>query len=85
MVKRLSSPHRISAGALSEEVGVPQSTLSKWLPEADRVPVMSGTQHEDGRAPRRPEDWSVVEKLRAPAERESTNDLERLHRRRGPA
>lgn len=31
MIKRMAGPERISATALCQEVGVPQSTLSRWL------------------------------------------------------
>jgi len=31
MVEKLSGPNGKSATALAEEVGVPQSTLSRWL------------------------------------------------------
>ena len=38
MVQRLSGPDAISASALSKQVDVPQSTLSKWLRNAGIKP-----------------------------------------------
>ena len=37
MVKKLTSGGAISAGAMSLEVGVPQSTLSRWVREYGKV------------------------------------------------
>ena len=37
MVQKLAMPQGPSAGELATEVGVPQSTLSRWLREAGRV------------------------------------------------
>ena len=36
MVQRMAGPERISAGRLGEEVGVHQTTLSRWVREASR-------------------------------------------------
>lgn len=41
MVERMSGPRGMSATALSEEVGVSKSTLSRWLREAGKVDEMS--------------------------------------------
>jgi len=41
MVKRLLGPEEISAYALSKEVGVPQSTLSRWAQRARTLERMS--------------------------------------------
>jgi DNA-binding transcriptional MerR regulator len=55
----------MSAGALSRELGVPQSTLSRWLREAANVGMAGGT---DGGAPlsrtRGSKSWTAAEKLR---------------------
>lgn len=37
MIKRLTGPHAITATALSEETGISQPTLSRWLREAGTV------------------------------------------------
>jgi hypothetical protein len=41
MIERMSGPSAMSATALSEEVGVSQPTLSRWLREASKVDEMS--------------------------------------------
>jgi transposase-like protein len=64
MVGRMLGERRLSASALSKEVGVGQPTLSRWLREAGRVGVVTES-NEDKRPERRPEDWSPKEKLRA--------------------
>jgi transposase len=65
MVQKLTTPGGPSATQLSREVGVPQSTLSRWVRMAGRV--------GNGAAPpdplkgpmeaKRPQDWSAEEKL----------------------
>ncbi len=71
MVERLAGPNGVSATALSAEVGVSQSALSKWLRDAGSlegmgkhkkpVDVVKGLESPR----RRPEDWSAEEKLKA--------------------
>ena len=41
LVARMAGPESISANALSQEVGVSQGTLSRWLREARTVGTMS--------------------------------------------
>ncbi len=78
MVQRLSGPGAPSALALSVETGVSQPTLSRWLREASSVrtvmpakpvssPEISPPTTVSPATPRRPEDWSAEEKLRAGA------------------
>jgi transposase len=64
MVGRMLGERRLSASALSKEVGVGQPTLSRWLREASRVGVVTQSE-EEKRPERRPEDWSSREKLEA--------------------
>ncbi len=66
MVKKLSGPEAKSAGALAQEVGVPQSTLSRWLRDCGRL---SGDMTE-GTMGKRAENWSAEEKLRGVLEYE---------------
>lgn len=54
MVQKMLPPNGRSAGALAEETGLPQPTLSRWLREAGKVGVMN----IPGRK------WTLVEKLR---------------------
>jgi transposase-like protein len=64
MIQRMVGRGRISAGALSKEVGVAQPTLSLWLKSASRVSVVSDDEKPLPRA-KRPEDWSPQKKLAA--------------------
>ena len=50
MVQRMSSPDGVSAYALSEDVVVHQTTLSRWLLEAGRVGSVSRRKKQ----PRKP-------------------------------
>ena len=71
MVQRLSGPTKDSASALSKKVGVPQSTLSRWLREAGRVPVMKKNRPEppsrSGES-KRPGDWTDEDRLKVVGE-----------------
>jgi len=68
MVRRMTGRDRISAARLSEEIGVSQPTLSRWLREAAKE-AKRGNGVETTTAPRgsrsvRPEDLPPAEKLR---------------------
>jgi transposase len=74
IVHRMVGPNAVSAHALAPEVGIHQSTLSRWLRESDRVRLMSRERKNAKRAqvpnltavrPKRPEDWAASEKLQA--------------------
>jgi len=68
MVARLVGPDAVSATRLAQEVGVHQSTLSRWLRQcAGSVAPMSKKK-------RRPQDWSSEEKLAALAEASSLSE-----------
>jgi hypothetical protein len=61
----------VSATALSKQVNVPQSTLSKWLRQARAGAACvflndpnRSPQLENAMTPRRPEDWPAEEKLK---------------------
>ena len=60
MVKKLTSPGAMSASALSSEVGIPQSTLSRWVREFS----YNGENGVIMRA-KRPGNWAIIEKLNA--------------------
>lgn len=76
-----------SANSVAQEVGVNQPTLSKWLRDARRVPVVSkSSKPEAGKeTSRRPEDWSAEEKLDVVLEARGLGEAElgELLRRRG--
>lgn len=54
MVQKMLPPNGRSAGALAEETGLPQPTLSRWLREAGQVGIMNIPARK----------WTLVEKLR---------------------
>ena len=74
MVQRLTLPGAPTLKALSKEVGVPLTSLSRWRAEASRVDGVSrkkGRRKESGqpgegpeRPPRSTRDWPPGEKLR---------------------
>lgn len=61
MVQRLTGRDAISANKLEQEIGVPQTTLSKWLEEARTLPAMR-------RPKKTAKSWSIDEKIRILAE-----------------
>ncbi|MGE0145571.1 MAG: hypothetical protein AB7I19_20325 [Planctomycetota bacterium] len=58
MVQRMAGPERISACALSKEVGVTQPTLSRWLRQAPTVAPMGGHNEQRGGA-KSPRQWDA--------------------------
>ena len=58
MVKKLTSPGGPSACTLAQEVGIHQSTLSRWVRDYGMVGKAGGVMKE-----RRPQDWTAEEKL----------------------
>lgn len=64
MIERMVGRGRVSASALSREVGVPQPTLSLWLKSAGRVSVVSDDEKPKPKV-MRPEDWTPQKKLAA--------------------
>ena len=81
MVKKMVAPNGWSATALSEEVGVPQSTLSRWLRDVRRLPDVTKPKDEK----RSPKKWTPEEKLRVVTEagRLSDDELGAFLRREG--
>ena len=80
MVQKMTGPNAIAATALSKQVDVPQTTLSKWLRLAGFKPPFGypkNTHYTDMRLPvtdKRPNDWSAEEKLNAVLEAASLTD-----------
>jgi len=71
MIQKMSGPDPISATALSKQVNVPQSTLSKWLRMAGVGPsygfpnnAHDYTKMSKIKDPKRPNDWSAEDKLK---------------------
>lgn len=73
MIKKMTGPGARSATALSEEVGIPQSTLSRWLRNYGTLSVL-----EDGMSStKRPQNWSTEEKMKAVLAYEAMDEEER--------
>ncbi len=72
MVRRMVGPGGLSANALARETGISQSALSKWYREAGKVRRMAEKDDQPAdrptRPPKRPQEWSAEEKLRAVVE-----------------
>lgn len=76
MVKRLVGPERISASALSREVGVSQATLSRWKQQARTLPAMSGSKDKSKRDAKSSRQWSSKEKLQVVVDAAQLSDEE---------
>ncbi len=81
MVNKLCGPGAISAYALAEEEGLAQSTLSRWKRQAATLVDMT-TRDKNNKpneeTPRkRPQDWTVEEKLQAVLEASELSDREK--------
>ena len=81
MIQKMSGPDPISATALSKQVNVPQSTLSKWLRVAGVGPsygypnnAREYTKMAKINDPKRPNDWSAEDKLKVVMEAASLDD-----------
>jgi len=57
MIERLTGQDAVSARQASQETGVPQQTLSRWLLDARSLPLMAPRK-------RRTKPWSVEDKAR---------------------
>jgi transposase len=75
MIERMVGHGRVSATALSREVGVAQPTLSLWLKSAGRVSVVSDDEKPKAKV-MRPEDWTPQKKLAAVMEAARLSDAE---------
>ena len=68
MIQKMTGPDAISATALSKQVDVPQSTLSKWLRKAGIHSSYAYPNPQKGNmimAAKTPNGWSAEEKLEA--------------------
>lgn len=80
MVQRMTGPDPISATKLAEEIGVCQSTLSRWLLEActevKRGNGVERTTHATASRPVLADDFPAAEKLRLVREATELSDEE---------
>ena len=81
MIQKMTGPDAISASALSRQIDVPQSTLSKWLRMAgvgssyDFPNTAYGyTKMAKIKGPKRPNNWSPEEKLKVVMEAAALDD-----------
>lgn len=80
MVERMSGPNPISANALSKELGLNQSTLSKWLRQAATVNDVAkrrSPKAPGNEAERRPQDRTAQDKVRIVLEAAALSEQER--------
>ena len=80
MIRRMASPDGVTATELAQEVGIHQTTLSRWLRDAATVKGLAIAPSAEGSEtpmkPRRPRDWTPEEKLQAVIEAQSLPDEE---------
>lgn len=83
IVQKMTSPNRPDVVALAEEVGVPRSTLYRWVADAGKLipqivvktpPTTEHTQRPSRM--KRPQDWSAEAKLAAVMEAAALSDEE---------
>lgn len=81
MIQKMTGPGALSATALSKQVDVSQSTLSKWLRLAGVDPSYSYPNNAKGYTnmtkidpPRRPNDWTAEEKMKVVMEASSLDN-----------
>ena len=70
MVKKMTGSEPRSATSLAVEVGVPQSTLSRWMRQYGRL----GAAEAEGSMGKRTQQWGPEEKLRAVLEYEKLDE-----------
>lgn len=79
MIKRMTGPNAMSATTVSQQTGIPQPTLSRWLRAAGTLRLVSKDQDmpPDANVPRkRAQDWTAQEKLQAVVETAAMSDDE---------
>ena len=82
MIQKMTGPNAISAFALSKQVDVSQTTLSKWLRNAGIEPSFGfpnntcdkKVQMRQTMTAKRPEDWTPEEKFKAVLEAASLSE-----------
>ena len=73
MIEKLSKPDGRTARALALEVGVAQSTLSRWVREYGSV----GQMGEGMKQKKRPQNWTAEEKMAAVIAYDGMDELQR--------
>ncbi len=70
MIQRMSGPEQISANALSKEVGIAQTTLSRWLRKTSILSDMTKQKKTNKQDSGRRRRWTAADKLRVVLEAE---------------
>ena len=91
MVRRMVGPSAVSASRLEDETGIPQPTLSRWLREAASIKDVSRPKPPSTPSaptpaePKRPQDWTALERaqLVLEASQLSEDELGEFLRRKG--
>ena len=73
MVAKIALPDGSSVSALSQEVGIPHQTLSRWVKEYANFGGKGGGIMKS----KRPEDWTAEKKLKAIVEYENLDEEQR--------
>jgi transposase len=67
MIQKMTGPSQLSANALADQVGIAQTTLSRWLRDAARLPQAHETHSSPQKGKimmvKRPADWTPEEKF----------------------
>ncbi len=74
MVQRMAGPEGVSAYALGLDVGVSQSTLSRWLRHAHSLGGMNDKPKNGNKPPRPPHKWTAEERFKVILEAASIPD-----------
>lgn len=89
MIKQMTGPRARSASTLSEDTGIPQPTLSRWLRSAGTLGLVSKSRPKgpssQSATPKRAQDWTAQQKVQAVMETASLSeeDLGAYLRRNG--
>lgn len=85
IVQRLLMPGGPSQNAVARELDIPRSTISWWVRTSRKLNRMSNGNEGSASGPRRPEDWTAEERLRAVTEagRLEGEELGKFLRREG--
>lgn len=76
MVRRMAGPEGMSATALSQEVGISQPTLSRWLKSAGTLVPMTKPEKSGKGREKSPRRWTAAERLRVVTESSGLSEAE---------
>ena len=82
MVRRMIGPDAVTQADLARETGIPQATLSRWVREAGNLMPVSRRKSpplpttETTAGPKRPQDWTALERAQAVLKASGLQDQE---------